>query len=82
MTEGEFWQTHTVLTNEVEATEESYFVQKEVNEFVGSHPKALRRMQRNPLFGLSRDMRCKRASSLLWAGSLIVIRGRIPFTGS
>lgn len=50
MTEDEFWQTHTVLTNEVEATEESYFVQKEVNEFVGSHPEALRRMQRNPLF--------------------------------
>ena len=50
MTEDEFWQTHTVLSNEAEATEESYYVLKEVNSFADQHPDALRLMNYHPLF--------------------------------
>ena len=50
MTEADFLQAHTVLTNEAEDTINSFYVDREISDFAAEHPEALSRMNVNPLF--------------------------------
>ena len=53
MTEAEFLQSHTILTNEVEDALQSLCIYIEMDRFADQHPLALRRMNRHPEFWLS-----------------------------
>lgn len=50
MKEDHYWQSHTVLTNEVEDTLASYYTDKEINDYASKNESALRRMNANPSF--------------------------------
>lgn len=53
MTEAEFLQSHTILTNEVEDALQSFCIYLEIDNFADQHPLALRRMNIYPDFWLS-----------------------------
>ena len=53
MTEAEFLQSHTILTNEVEDALESLCIYIEIDNFASQHPLALRRMNDHAVFWLS-----------------------------
>lgn len=50
MKESEYWQSYTVLTNEVEDTLASYYTEKEINDYASTNAAAFIEMNANPHF--------------------------------